>query len=158
VKSHRREAFPSILFAGLLGHIFVSVPLLLYVLSTIDGRIVFYVLLVSFQLYVCSLVCLALYIRDEVIPPLAISFLRLFSIFCWGGICFMIYALVGSIIIARTQREPSQLKTSPASTTARTAECSSVRSRRNIDMALRPRQIKAAGTFSGDRNHAAKES
>lgn len=119
----RREVSPSSLFAGLLGHIFVSVPLLLYVLSSIDGRIVFYVLFFSFQLYVCTLVCLALLSHEEVIAPLVIRLLRLFSVFCWGGICFMVYALVGSIVFARIQRGPFHPpKTSPAITAARTVE------------------------------------
>lgn len=114
MKIRRREVFPSPLFTGLLGHIFVSVPLLLYVLSTIDGRIVFYVLFFSFQLYVCTLVCLALLIHEEAISPLVIRLLRLFSVFCWGGICFMVYALVGSIVFTRIQRGPFHPKASPA--------------------------------------------
>lgn len=122
LKIRRREVFPSPLFTGLLGHIFVSVPLLLYVLSTIDGRIVFYVLFFSFQLYVCTLVCLALLIHEEAISPLVIRLLRLFSVFCWGGICFMVYALVGAIVFARIQRGPFHPKTSPVVTVACTVE------------------------------------
>lgn len=122
LKIRRREVFPSLLFTGLLGHIFVSVPLLLYVLSTIDGRIVFYVLLFSFQLFVCTLVCLALFVHEEAISPLFIRLLRLFSVFCWGGICFMVYVLVGSIVYARMERGPSHPKAPPAIPMADAAE------------------------------------
>jgi len=105
VNQPQRQLFPAILFAGLRGHIFVSVPLLLYVLSTIDGRIVFYVLLCSFQFYVCALVCLALFIHEEITSSLIIALLRLCSVLCWGGICFMVYALIGSVVYARLQRD-----------------------------------------------------
>lgn len=122
MKIRRREVFPSLLFTGLLGHIFVSVPLLLYVLSTIDGRIVFYVLLFSFQLFVCTLVCLALFVHEEAISPLFIRLLRLFSVFCWGGICFMVYVLVGSIVYARMERGHPHPKSPPAIPMADAAE------------------------------------
>lgn len=118
----RRGFFPSILFAGLQGHIFVTVPLLLYVLSTIDGRIVFYVLLISFQLYVCILIGLALFIHEEIVSSLVIRLMRLSSAFCWGGICFMVYALIGSVVYARIQREPSRPKAPPAVAVASTAD------------------------------------
>lgn len=122
MKIRRREVFPSSLFTGLLGHIFVSVPLLLCVLSAIDGRIVFYVLFFSFQLYVCTLVCLALFIHEETISPLVIRLLRLFNVFCWGGICFLVYALVGSIVFTRIHREPFHPKASPVVAVAGTVE------------------------------------
>jgi len=97
----QRQVFPAMMFSGLRGHIFVSVPLLLYVLSSIDGRIVFYVLLFSFQVYVCVLVCLALFAHEEITSSLIIRLLRLFSVLCWGGICFMVYALIGSVVYTR---------------------------------------------------------
>jgi len=104
LKLPEREVFPAILFAGLKRHIFVSVPLLLYLLASIDGRIVFYVLLLSFQLFICTLIGLALFAHEEVTSRVIIWLLRLFSVLCWGGLCFMFYALVGSIVYTRMQQ------------------------------------------------------
>jgi len=104
LKISEREVFPTILFAGLKRHIFVSVPLVLYLLASIDGRIVFYVLLLSFQLFICTLIGLALFAHEEVTSLLVICLLRLFSVFCWGGLCFMLYALIGSVVYTKLQQ------------------------------------------------------
>jgi len=104
LENNEQEVFPAILFAGLKRHIFVSVPLLLYLLASVDGRIVFYVLLFSFQLFICTLIGLALFAHEEVTSRLVICLLRLFSVLCWGGLCFMLYALIGSIVYTRIQQ------------------------------------------------------
>jgi len=124
LKLNERKVFPAILFAGLKRHIFVSVPLLLYLLASIDGRLVFYVLLISFQLFICTLMGLAFFVHEEVTSRPILWMLRLFSVLCWGGLCFMLYALVGSIVYTRIQQNrpryegPAAVYTADASATS----------------------------------------
>lgn len=100
------------LFAGLKGHIFVSVPLLLYLLSAVSGKIVFFFLFFAFQLHTFVLLSAAFFFPRSDPSPLWTRCIRCVVALSWGGICFLVYAMLGSLLYASLPRptKPHPLK------------------------------------------------
>jgi hypothetical protein len=101
------KSVPALYFVGSKIHIFATVPLLLFLLSSVSGKCVFYVLLGALQLYVAALICLALFFDET--QPLAflVGLVRFAGSLAWGGLCFILYALVVSIIYAACLKLPA---------------------------------------------------
>lgn len=98
MKQSQKTAVSTFMFGGLKKHIFLSVPLLLYVLSDIDARLVGYALLVSLLVYVSLLIALSLFLEEQGISLLQARIIRFVSALAWGGICFLAYATIGVFV------------------------------------------------------------